>query len=68
MVILTGQQIPKFRLITLASGIRLEGRGVKVSRGRSCLAIVKAEFGFKGNRAKIQAQLQEVIDAMPDTP
>ena len=68
MTVLTGNQISKFRLITLLSGMKLEGKGLKVSRGVSCMAIVKREFGFKGNREKIQQQLQGVIDDMPDTP
>lgn len=67
MPILTGKQIDKFRLITLESGIKLEGKGVRRS-GRSCLAIVKAEFGWKGNRASILERLRQMIDAMPNTP
>lgn len=68
MTVLIGNQIYKFRLITLLKGIKYEGRGLKMTKGRSCMAIVKREFGFKGNREKIQQQLQGVIDDMPDTP
>ena len=68
MTVLIGNQIHKFRLITLLKGIEYEGRGLKMTKGRSCMAIVKREFGFKGNREKIQQQLQGVIDDMPDTP
>ena len=67
MTILTGRQIPKYRLIVLESGIKLEGKGVRRS-GRSCLAVVKEEFGWKGNRASILARLAEKIDSMPNTP
>jgi hypothetical protein len=68
MTILTGNQIHKARLITLQMGMKLEAKGLRMSRGRTAMAIVKQEFGFKGNLSKIQAQLQAVIDSMPDTP
>ena len=68
MTILTGNQIHKARLLALQMGMRLEARGIRMNRGRTAMSIVKQEFGFKGNRAKIQAQLQEVIDATPNTP
>ena len=67
MTTLTGNQIAKYRLIVMLQGIELEGIGMK-RRGRSCLAIVKKEFGWKGNRATIHALLRAVIDEMPDTP
>ena len=50
MTMITGEQIPLFRLMTLLSGLRLEGQGIKVSKGRSCLTIVKKEFGWSGSR------------------
>ncbi len=68
---LTGNQIQKARLITLYKGMELEGKikGFKLtSRSRSALAITKSKFGWKGNRAKIMANLKNVIDDMPDTP
>ena len=40
----------------------VEGNGMKVSRGRSCLSIVKKEFGWKGNRAKIMTLLADHIE------
>ena len=68
MTILLGQQISKFRLITLAMGIQVERDNLRMSRGRSCLAIVKEQFGWKGNRASILERLQAHIDSLPDTP
>lgn len=68
MVMLTGNQIQKARLLSLQSAMNLEAKGLRMSRGRTAMSIVKGEFGFKGNRAKIQAQLQTVIEAMPNTP
>ena len=63
---ITGKEsIALWRLLTLRQGIKLEGKGLKMSRGRSCLAIVKSEFGWKGNRAKILALLEAEIDGLP---
>ena len=65
---ITGNQIIKFRYMTLARGLEVESTGLHMTRGRSCLSIVKSEFGWKGNRASILNRLQDVIASMPDTP
>ncbi|MAH51021.1 hypothetical protein CMI37_34715 [Candidatus Pacearchaeota archaeon] len=61
--VLVGNQIELARLLTLRAGIELEGKGLR-RRGRSCLAIVKSEFGWKGNRAKILARLSRHIELL----
>ena len=33
-------------------------------RGRSAYAIVKEEFGFKGNKKKVLSQLEELIEEL----
>ena len=67
--ILTGQQIPKFRLVVLQKGIEMEAIGLRMTRkGRSALSIVKQEFGWTGKRQTILNKLTELIDSMPDTP
>jgi hypothetical protein len=54
------------RLFALRSAIRLEMKGLKMSRGRSALAIAKAEFGLsRGTKAEkvieaIEAKLAEI--------
>jgi hypothetical protein len=68
VIMLTGNQIHKARLLALQSAMNLEAKGIRMSRGKTAMAIVKAQFGFRGNRAKIQEQLQVVIDNMPNTP
>jgi len=60
-VMLTGKQIPIARLMALLKGMGLEEKGLKVGRGRSCMAIVKSEFGWKGNRRKIMTLLADHI-------
>jgi len=53
-----------FRLMTLESGLKLEIKGLRFSRGRTCYAIVKSELGFKGNRNSVLAQLREYISEL----
>ena len=47
----------------LLAGLKLEMKGMKRSRGQSCYAIVKKEYGFKGNKAKVYAQFKELLDS-----
>ena len=59
-------QIQAFRIATLLKGIQLEARGLKMSRGKSCLAIAKAELGLGRNakREDVVAQLQSKKDEL----
>jgi hypothetical protein len=60
--LITQDQIPLARLLILRSGLRLEGKGIKVRRGSSLLTIAKKEFGWKGNREKILGLLEIQIE------
>jgi hypothetical protein len=62
--LITQDQIPLARLLTLRSGLKLEGHGIKVKSGRSLLTIAKKEYGWKGNREKILGLLEEQIEKM----
>ena len=62
-VMMTGQHIPLFRLMTLRNGLTMEVVGMRMSRGRSCYAIAKAEFGFKGNKANVLEQLDAYVES-----
>ncbi len=67
MTMLTNpNQIQAFRIATLMKGIQLEAKGLKMSRGKSCLAIAKAELGLGRNakREDVLAQLQEKKEAL----
>lgn len=50
------------RVITLAHGLRAEINGFRLTRGRTCYAIIKSEFGLKGNRGKVLAQFLPIVD------
>ena len=54
--VIVGKQIPLFRMKTLLIGLRVEIQGMRMTRGRSCYAIVKREFGLKGNKESVYAQ------------
>jgi hypothetical protein len=61
-MIITGDQIPLARLITLKHGLKLEMKGMQVSRGRTCYSIIKDELGLRGNRQKVLDQLEEMLE------
>ena len=60
-MIITGDQIPLARLITLKHGLKLEMKGIQVHRGRTCYSIIKEELGLRGNRQKVLDQLEEML-------
>ena len=61
MSVITGDDIPAFRLCVLRAGLRFEIRtGMRVSnKTPKCSTIVRREFGFKGNPARLLAQLEQ---------
>ena len=63
MIMLTGDQIPRARLLVLRSSLKLEIVGLK-KRGRSAYSIVKEEFGLKGNKQKVLDQYNEILEGM----
>jgi hypothetical protein len=51
-----------FRMITLANGLKMEIKGLRMTRGRTCYAIIKSEYGLKGNRQKVLDQFLPMVD------
>ena len=51
-----------YRMLTIRSGLSLELKGMRLSRGRSCYSIAKAEFGLRGNKAKVLAAFSKLCD------
>ena len=61
-MLLTGEQINVYRLLTIRQGLRLEAKGMRLTnKAPSCLSIVKREFGFKGSREKVTAQYEAML-------
>jgi len=56
MTTLTGHQIETARLLTLRQMLKLEIKGLK-HRGASAYSILKKDYGYKGTRDSVLAQL-----------
>lgn len=63
MTIITGERnVRHVRLLALRSALKLELKGLKISRGRSAYSIIKSEFGLRGNRESVLAQFDDIIN------
>lgn len=51
-----------FRMITLAHGLRMEIKGLRMTRGRTCYAIIKSEYGLRGRKQKVLDQFLPLVD------
>lgn len=61
--IITGKDnIKMFRLLSLKQGLKLEMKGMRVSRGRTCYSVIKDEFNLKGNKQKVLEQFENIIE------
>ena len=60
--VITGKDnIAMFRLIQLKHALHLEVKGLKHSRG-SVYALVKREFGLRGNKRSVYTQFCELVE------
>jgi hypothetical protein len=59
----TPTQIAVYRLATLRSALKLESRGLRISRGPTALSILRKEYGYKGKREAILAQVAADVAA-----
>lgn len=67
MAATTPAQIDYIRLVALRGALRLEMRGMRMSRGASALSVAKRQ-GYTGNRATILSKVEEDIEAHPANP
>ena len=57
-MMITGEaNIANVQFLAQKSALKLESIGMK-RRGRSVLSIVKEQYGYKGNAAKVLAQME----------
>jgi hypothetical protein len=54
---------PRVRIAVLVGALKLEVLGMK-RRGRSVYAIVKDEFGLRGNKRRVLEQLQDIKERL----
>jgi hypothetical protein len=55
------EQIAMYRLLTLRQALKLEMKGLKVSRGKTAYSIIKAELGLKGSRETVFKELSTIL-------
>lgn len=61
-IVVTGNSISLFRMLSLRGSLRLEVRGMKRSRGPSAYSIIKDEFGLKGTKEKVLEQFNKLVE------
>jgi hypothetical protein len=61
MILDQPEQIEHFRLLTLRQALKLELKGLKMSRGRTAYSIIKSELGLKGSREAVFKQLSQLL-------
>ena len=57
----TPELINGYRLLVLASRLKLETKGLKASRGPSAYTIIKGEFGLRGTKEKVLQQFNQLL-------
>ena len=55
-------EINAFRLLSLQKALKLELKGLKVSRGISAYKIIKEEFNLKGNKQNVLDQYTKILE------
>ena len=60
-VTITGDDIREYRMMVLHSALKLEMKGIRMHRGRTAYSIIKAEYGFKGNKQRVLDQFEELL-------
>jgi len=56
---------PRVRIAVLVGALKLEVLGMK-RRGRSAYAIVKDEFGLRGNKRRVLEQLTDIKERLEE--
>ena len=56
----TPEHIELYRILSLRSALKLECLLMK-RRGQSAYSIIKAEYGFKGNKKSVLEQMEQII-------
>lgn len=59
--VVTGHDVSVFRLLTLHKALKLELKGLRMSRGPSAYTLVKREFNLKGSKAKVLKTFESIL-------
>jgi len=57
----TPEQIQMAKYLTMRSGLQLEVKGMRLTRGLSCYKMIKDRFGLKGNKQKVLDQFEDLL-------
>jgi hypothetical protein len=60
----TPEQIATYRLAALRTGLKLEIKGLRMSRGPTAYSILRSEYGYKGKREAVLAQVTADVEAI----
>ena len=58
----TPEQINMYRQRVLLKGLKMELRGMRLTRGRTCYSVIKQEYGLKGNKQSVYDQFKLISD------
>ena len=58
----TPEQIEMVRYLTMWSGLKLEVKGMRLTRGVSCYKMIKDTFGLKGSKQKVLDQFEAILE------
>lgn len=57
-----------FRMLTIVKGMKLEMLGMRLTaKAPSCFTIARREFGLKGNKGKMLADMIEIYNKQRDS-
>jgi hypothetical protein len=59
---ITGDSIKDYRVLALKQQLKLEIKGLRFKGPRTSYTIIKKEFGFRGCRSRVLAQLEAWIE------
>ena len=60
--VITGKEnIQAYRLMVLRTGLKAEINGMRLTRGRTCYAVIKEEFGLRGNKQNVLNQYEDLL-------
>ena len=63
----TTQKIELYQMLVLRSALKLEIKGIRMSRGRTAQSAIKQMFNLKGNRQKVLDTFNEIIETTKQT-
>ena len=66
LVLDTPEKIDMFRFLSLRSALKLECLGMRRG-GQTAYSIVKAEYGFKGNKKSVLQQMEQIIKELKES-